>query len=749
MKRNTFLIIVILLIAFTTSSIGQQRVTILRSTEIRKIGSKDYYIHRVDKDHTLYSISKLYGVTIDEIIAENPFSRHGLSIGQELRIRIKTTDKNSSESQALRDFDFFYHIVKNNEDFNRIAHVYSMQAIQLKRANPSVVEPLTTGQYIKIPVENLEKEDKPKEDTLVQIKELAPVSENKLSFDAYPVKRGDNLYRIALEYQVSVDDIKQLNKGLTDQLPVGQSIKIPKKKNSSFINHKVGRRENLSKIAKKYNVSISEIQVLNPFVKSRPHRGQTIKIPTGYVETNEEVIEAVDFKEPEIIVEKKLNRDSLRCYSDYRNVMNTYQLALMIPLNLDQVDSLLFIAESSIEQIAADHNNPDHPFRFIQFYYGVLMAIDSLEKHGLKVELYVYDVGNDSVQAIQALQNPEMRRMDLIIGPFFSRIFPLASSFANRFNIPIVNPLSNRSEIIEYNPQVFKFQPTDQFQIEIVKELIARDFKGSNLFLVDHKEDFKNQNFTNFKYELNEVIIDGFMVSNNQLYNLVVEKEVADNTLEEEEEEEEPHPFIMIENKLLISDELQNNLEDSTYFYNNIHELHYAVDSIKGFEKLASVVRENVLLVFSEDNVFVLDLLTKLNFLRDTFPMTVVGMPNWEDFENMDNEVYKNLNVHYLSSTYVDYENYNVKAFIRRYRSKYLSEPEDYAFKGFDLSWYFMLALMNFGTDFEDCLPYYNPSLIQPNIIFRKYGRRNGYENINWQLLKYQNYRLRRINLPN
>lgn len=744
MRKFTFLIIIAFLVTFVTSAIGQQRVIILRSTEIRNIGSKDYYIHRVEKDHTLYSISKLYKITIDEIIVENPFSRHGLSIGQEIKILIQSTEKNISDSRTQKDFDFFYHIVKRNENFNSIAKIYSMQIIQLKLANSTIVEPLKIGQYIKIPVEDQKINEKPHEAPPVQIKKPVPVSSNNFNFIEYRVKRGDNLYRIALEHQVTVDDIKQLNTGLANQLPLGKIIKIPKKeRGSTFINHKVERRENLSKIAKYYNISTTEIKSLNPFIKSRPYRGQIIKIPTGYVEPIEIIVKEVDEVEPEIIIQK-LNRDSVRCYANYRNLMNTYQVALMIPLSLDQVDSLLLIAESSIEQIATDINSSDHPFRFIQFYYGTLMAIDSLEKRGLKIELHVFDVGNDSAQAIQALQNPEMRRMDLIIGPFFSRIFPLASNFANRFNIPIVNPLSNRSEIVGYNPQVFKFQPTDQFQIETIKKLIAKNFKGSNIFLVD-KEDFSNQNFNNFNYELNEVIIDDFMISNNQLYNLVVEKAVADTSLDEAE----LHPFIMVENKLLITDELQHNLEDSSHFYNEIHELHYSADSIKTFEKLASVVRGNVLLVFSNDNVFVLDLLTKLNFLRDTFPITVIGMPNWEDFGNMDNEIYKNLNVHYLSSTYVDYEDYNVKDFIKKYRSNYSSEPEDYAFKGFDLSWYFLQALMNFGSDFEDCLPYYDPPLIQPKLIFRKYGRRNGYENINWQLLKYQNYRLQKIYLPN
>ena len=61
----------------------------------------------------------------------------------------------------------------------------------------------------------------------------------------------------------------------------------------------------------------------------------------------------------------------------------------------------------------------------------------------------------------------------------------------------------------------------------------------------------------------------------------------------------------------------------------------------------------------SDDNVFALNVLTELNILRDTIPSTVIGLPNWENFDNMDNEIFKNLNLHYFSSSYVNYADNN------------------------------------------------------------------------------------------
>ena len=735
-----------------TTVFGQDVPQIQKSEEVRMINAKEYYIHVVDQGHTLYSISKIYEVSIDEIEFENPDSKYGLSIGQELRIPVKSRDAIVSESFSSNNFDFFYHITKSGEDYQRISNLYSVSERNLKRANAKLYEPLKTGQYVKIPIVEKKKEKVQvrKEISVPEAQKKVAQTEPKFLF--YTTRSGDNLYRIALKHGVTIDEIKQLNRGVGEQLPVGKSLRIPKQKGKvPYINHKVKRREKITKIAKNYNVSLVNIFMLNPRIGKRLQTGQIVKIPSSYEEVVTEEVKVIP--KEEVVIQTSLNRDSLNCFHDISNSLKTYHVALLIPLYLEEADSLNFDVENPNEAILEESS-----FRFLQFYYGSLIAVDSLKKQGLNIELHVYDVDDDMAKAMKVINMDEMRSMDLIIGPFFSRIFPLASNFARIFDIPIVNPLSKRSDIVQNNAQVYKFQPTDRFQIEDVKRLVSQEFKDSRIFLLDKEQKNYNNFFDQYADELQQVTTDSFRVPNLDLYNLAVEKAEADTALissliKRAEEEELPyemdsvHPFLTIEGRDLATEEIEMFIEDSTAFDNQIIKMHFTSDSLRPFAKYASVFRNNVVIMNTSDNVFALDILTRFNIVRDTFPITIVGVPNWEDFENMNNEMYQNLNVHFLSSTFVDYKDRSVISFIKKYRADYLSEPEEYAFTGFDISWYFMNALSQFGNNFNDCLQFYDPKLIRPKVKFRKNGSGEGNENVYWDVIKFRNYQIQKIGL--
>lgn len=739
--RNQIFLIFILFSVGIDHSFGQQQVPVNKSEIIKSINGKQFYIHRVEHGQTLYSLSKVYEVSMDEIIFENPSSKKGLSIGQELKIPVKSRDTLVLESYTKGKTDFFYHITMQGEDFKKIASIYSVPVEELKSTNKALSEPLKTGQYIKIPVDSKLSDLKDTEKNTPSLGSAANEKKEDQNI-SYVTKPGDNLYRLAIKFRVSIDEIKKINRGLGDQFPAGKTILIPRKKNDvTYIYHKVTERERLSKIADFYDVSYESVQKLNPNARNRVQSGQSIKIPIPYQSVAPKV-EEVPVQE-EVVAETSVNRDSLKCYSDSRNLLKTYKVALMIPLYLEETESLQFDSENLQSRLQQLNESSKNPFRFIQFYYGALMAVDSLKSKGLKIDLYVYDVNEDIAKAMKVFQQEELRNMDLIIGPFFTDIFRYASTFAKNFHIPIINPLSQRSDIIQNNSQVFKYQPTSNYQIENVKNLVNQYYKDAKIFLIDHQTNETPDLLNEYARVLKEVIPNEYKTSNADIYNLAIEKVTDDLSIYEKK----INPFISLEGMRLNTNKLEFALEDSISFPNIITTIHYGIDSLKPFEKQASVFRNNVVIINSEDNVFVLDVLTKLNILCDTFPVTIIGIPNWEIFENMDNEIYKNLNVHYLSSSFVDYKDRNVIHFVRRFRDEFLSEPENHAFIGFDISWYFFNALMKFGTDFEECIRYYNPKLIGPAIKFRKNNRNDGYENTDWQIIKFNNYLLQKVKL--
>ena len=150
----------------------------------------------------------------------------------------------------------------------------------------------------------------------------------------------------------------------------------------------------------------------------------------------------------------------------------------MIPFYLEEIEDL-----DKAQFMLNDQDN-FNPFRFIKFYEGALIAIDSLEKQGMHVELYVYDVDQSITKTAKVLKDKNLRQMDLIIGPFFSRNFDQVALFAGNFGIPIVNPFSYRDEIIQTYKTVFKVNPGEKYQLEILQKLLPAYYEDANVFLI-------------------------------------------------------------------------------------------------------------------------------------------------------------------------------------------------------------------------------------------------------------------------
>ncbi len=95
----------------------------------------------------------------------------------------------------------------------------------------------------------------------------------------HKVKRGENLYRIARRYGVSVNSLKKQNRLKKSKIFVGQKIKIPGSKAARVKKYKVRRGDNLTRLAKKFKTSINRIVRLNRLKRKTLYFGETIRIP--------------------------------------------------------------------------------------------------------------------------------------------------------------------------------------------------------------------------------------------------------------------------------------------------------------------------------------------------------------------------------------------------------------------------------------------------------------------------------------
>lgn len=109
--------------------------------------------------------------------------------------------------------------------------------------------------------------------------------------DTYTVKKGDNIWRIAKKFNVSVEDIKKNNNLKNNNLQVGMKIEIPEKNNKKAAKasgaknketeptyHTVKKGENLYRIAKKYNLTVDELKRMNNLTTNKLSNGQKLLV---------------------------------------------------------------------------------------------------------------------------------------------------------------------------------------------------------------------------------------------------------------------------------------------------------------------------------------------------------------------------------------------------------------------------------------------------------------------------------------
>lgn len=713
MKR--YLSIIVLTFLFATNLNAQEQVTVRKSEVIKQINGIEYYIHVVEKGQTLYSISKVYQVSQDELQVLNTQLSNGLQPGQELRIPIV---KGLTEKPNEQEPSFIYHIVKKSETLASIARIYSVDEEAIRKTNSLKSDALQIDAVLKIPMDysalmkptnssnaevpvqkeefteyqiaeketlysiskkfgvaiadllewNPELQNGPKIGQKIQIgKPTTKVKDTDSNpYIEHKVSRKESLYGIARFYRISIDSLKLFNPGLSEAIADGQIILIPKdRKQAAFITHTSQHKEKTSEVAENYSVSEEKLKEANPGLGDKISKDETIKIP----------IETPDTEKPskgEKAVEQN-NEDPI-CPADYKYINEEFKVALMLPFNLSEYDSVAFTHKGK--------KLKDYPyFKYIQFYEGAILALDTLEKLGLKAKIHVYDVSKDVDDTKKLLAKPEMKNMDLFICVVFTKNFELIADFAKKQGIPVVNAISKRDDIVKDNPMVFKAMPSESSQAESVVNFLKKKHVRQNVIILRAN-----------KYQGVELCSK----LHTQIKNL-----------------------------------FKTNYPSSRVVYLN--------DSLSKLKTSFKAGYENVLISVAENQAYIMDLLRVLNNRHDTIRLSVIGMPSWDEMTNLETDLLSKLNVHLVTPLMVDYSDVDTKVFIQKFHNQFMIEPDELAFKGYDLSLYFMNALMRFGTNFQSCMQNLKVKTLQTKYLFERQGS-HGYINSFWNLYYIQGY---------
>ncbi len=635
-----------------------------RSTTIHNIDGKEYFFHAVLPKQTLFSIAKAYGVSVDDIIRENPELRNQpLRFDQIIRIPVKqhASESNQPRSSTIEETIFTQHKVRRRETVYGISRLYDITESELLEHNPQARSGLKTNMVLRIPRTK---------QTLVYFKE-------------YVVMPQQTLFSISREFGVSISQLEELNPELKNGLKAGQVLRIP----------------------------VENVQhVQPPFVDAGP----------------EEELDTEPEKIPQVIDP----------YCSDPEIKSHYNVALLIPLYLENMDEEGFISPEARNQ----------SFAFVEYYEGMMIALDSIRARGADIRLSVYDVDESEVKARAAIWKPEMANMDLIIGPFFPKVFPVVADFAKDKNIPIVSPLhSDDKELLRKYPHMFQVTPDLQTQLDNMAEYIVDHFPNENIVVVHNNQPGVINLIESHKHALNQGLnryvfardsanmaeLDGYFLNGVYVGERKSNVYVINDSLWQKQEESGS-----------ISDMEFSDYEKQDF----VSEIVYSRDGMDVLKTTLDSNKRNVVVSLMGGEATIANYTRQLSQLRDTFDLVVFGVPQWRDYNSIDTEYLQYLETHIFSTDFIDYEKeYNLD-FIRRYRAANYVEPGVMGFRATETGIYFFTALMQYGAQFYRCMEFINQSKSYNSpFIFQKPYASGGYENQFVYIYRYEDYTIRDV----
>ncbi len=584
---------------------------------IHTIKGKQYYIHIVKKGGSLYAIHKKYNIPIKVIKQENPSVLDGLSIGEKIFIPVKK----HQETITQTDGNYISHKVQKKQTLYAIAKMYKVKQKDIIAANPTIVNGLKEGMIIKIPIFKLKDND-------------AIATENTLNYKTHLVKKGETLYGLSKTYNVSVVDLKKVNNGLKKGLQVNETIFLP--------------------------------------IKIQP----TIK-------TNNDSLLAFPFKTKHII---SLLNDSIE-------KKNIYKISLMLPFYLDENDEIT-------QHLDAFHQKEIYPrSKFaIEFYNGFLLALDSLSSDSIKFKLYVYDTkGQDSIRTKELLLKKEFKTFDLIVGPLYKNNFKKAAEFAKQNHIPITSPVKQNNKILLGNEYVFKAIPSLVTSLNQIVTLTIDSFKTENLLALSYEKSKEK--------DLIPLLIKDYQERLSAINDTVFYSPIK---------------------TLKVSYNFNTILSNLSPTKNNV--LYMPISDKKYITTILN---------------YLVTTLNKKEYKN--YKITIVGLEDWLNYDNIDLAYFQQLNAYIPVAQHVDYSSDKTINIVKKFEEKLEVFPSKNALLGYDLAWYYANCFIKNATVFNTNISTSIVEGISLNLDFKRTGIESGFENTSTCILKFDNYTLKRI----
>lgn len=539
---------------------------------------------------------------------------------------------------------YFLHTIEKGQSLYSISSMYNVGKADIIRLNPGCEEKILAGQTLRIPQQQASKKGE----------------------QFHTIQSGETLYKLTTLYCVSAQTLCNANPGLSaENFRVGQVILIPvdEAPSPSFNTpppsppatvpaavqskckemHKVKRKETIFSVSREYGITEKELIAANPELKQGMQKGKFLCIPypsSTVLAPTQEVEPTTAPSNNELFGQSKQAAQKL----------TTIQAALVLPFAQEK--------------------------RMTEYYEGFLIALDSLKRSGVSVNLYVYDSGSENTSLSPILAKEEMKKMDVIFGPLHQQHIKPLTAFAKKNNIRLVIPFSSKDNEVFNNASIYQINTPQSYLYSEVYEHFTRQFPLANVIILEASDKDKEK----------EEFISGLTQELSR--QGISPKRLSDGASQE--------------------------------------TLKAALSSDK----------PNVFIPTSGSNVTLIKILPQLKLLVRDNPTTAIhlfGYPEWQVYTRDHLDSFFELDTHFYSSFYTNDLLPAAIRFTKSYHKWYSKEMANtypkYGMLGFDTGFFFLKGLSLYGTELEKNLPRMDLTPIQTGFKFQRVNNWGGFVN--------------------
>ena len=468
---------------------------------------------------------------------------------------------------------------------------------------------------------------------------------------SYTVKKGETIKGIAKRLGIKTKDLLILNPDI-GRKPVPETLIIIPNNEYQKIEKIAIPVENNNSIIVSEEIPDEEEEIINDFILHKVQKGDTFyNLTRAYNVSKDQLnqlnpsIDSLGLQLDMLLKIKPIeDEDLLVLYRDTIQENAVVKLAMMLPfraIEYDTIDAKDIFKTNSLVNITTD------------IYLGASVAIDSLKKLGIDIELSVFDTGRKDTKLDSILAVTDFDNIDAIIGPLYSEEVP---KVANRSGIPVVFPVYSKNQTRFSSSKIIKtFADREVHQKALIDHVLA-NYANENILIIGDSSatSIRNSDLIKSKLLQHDSINEALIIYPNQGY---IRKDYVINALKPDV----GNWVILATDKRVISSDVINSLISLP-----VEEPEEEEDEED--EKNNKESDEPEMQILPEDTV-----------------IKVFGIFKSSQFDKIDNNKLAKLGFTYTSDTFTDKNSPEIQLFHSQYLKKNYAYPSYYATKGFDI----------------------------------------------------------------